>query len=285
MLGIILTILKILGIVLAVLLGLLLLVVCMVLFVPVRYRFEGAFFEEKRATGKISWFFSVIQVAFRYDEKGFTHCFKLFGTDWFFWKKKKQHKKRSKNISKTEKNRTIKETTEVFGDMGKEVPEQKVEIEEQRIQKKQDKVNDTKKTEKIENFIQKLQEKKEKPEQLFAWKDRLEAFLCEEETIQEQRLLFGILKKIMRHIRPKKCKGWLHFGLEYPNETAWVYAICCTCFDIYGDILELEPDFDREIFEGTLKCKGRICPGFCVYYAIRLYKIKKLREFLQLVKR
>ena len=56
--AVVLTILKILGIILLCIIGLLLLLLILVLVVPIRYRVEGAFTEEQKfAKGKVRWMF------------------------------------------------------------------------------------------------------------------------------------------------------------------------------------------------------------------------------------
>ena len=80
---VILTILKILGIILLVLLGLLLVIVFSVLFVPVRYRLEG----EKSSPGwseangkvKVSWLLHLIHLRIQYQEKELDWECYLFG--------------------------------------------------------------------------------------------------------------------------------------------------------------------------------------------------------------
>lgn len=62
MIAIVLGILKIIGILLLVILGLLLLVVFSVLFVPVRYRAQGSFYDHPKASASVSWFCRLISL-------------------------------------------------------------------------------------------------------------------------------------------------------------------------------------------------------------------------------
>ena len=101
---VILTILKILGIILLVLLGLLLVIVFSVLFVPVRYRLEG----EKSSPGwseangkvRVSWLLHLIHLRIQYQEKELDWECYLFGVPLKKagaavreWKKKRRKKK------------------------------------------------------------------------------------------------------------------------------------------------------------------------------------------------
>ena len=92
---VILTILKILGIILLVLLGLLLVIVFSVLFVPVRYRLEG----EKSSPGwseangkvKVSWLLHLIHLRIQYQEKELD------------WEEKEEKKEKGTGAERTEK--------------------------------------------------------------------------------------------------------------------------------------------------------------------------------------
>ena len=67
--AVVLTILKILGIILLCIIGLLLLLLILVLVVPIRYRVEGAFTEEQKfAKGKVRWMFFRVLGHFDKDE-------------------------------------------------------------------------------------------------------------------------------------------------------------------------------------------------------------------------
>jgi len=89
MVSILLTILKILGISLSVILGILVVLLLLVLFVPVRYRFSGS----RRAEGegpfsfqvKVTWLLHLINVAFSYPDAPYLKvriaCITLFRSD------------------------------------------------------------------------------------------------------------------------------------------------------------------------------------------------------------
>ena len=69
MIHIILLILKIIGIILLVLAGLLLLATGTVLFVPLRYRAEGEVYGNLKAKGRVTWLFHLISVTASYEEE------------------------------------------------------------------------------------------------------------------------------------------------------------------------------------------------------------------------
>lgn len=76
---ILLTILKILGIVLLLILGILLLGIALVLFHPVQYQVMGELEEQTYVQGKVSWLFRILSWRFSWDGKEFTSGFYVFG--------------------------------------------------------------------------------------------------------------------------------------------------------------------------------------------------------------
>lgn len=82
MLHIILFILKIIGILFLVLLGLLLTVVLLVLFVPIRYRLDGSYYGRLKGRAKVTWLLHILSVTASFEEE-FTVVVRLFGYHLF----------------------------------------------------------------------------------------------------------------------------------------------------------------------------------------------------------
>lgn len=104
MLGILLSVLKISGILLLAVLALAVLVLAVILLVPVRYGFSGKFdTDEKKICGKITWFFRLVHISVAIDGDGMKITPKILGKEWGREKKKKKWKVASK-----EENRKIR---------------------------------------------------------------------------------------------------------------------------------------------------------------------------------
>lgn len=126
---IVLLILKILGILLLVILGLLLFILLTVLFVPVRYRIQGLWKEEKWARVQVSWLLSLISFKGAYEiEKGLTGSLRVL---WFkLWKTGEEEKEESLEPEE-EETREENETGHEKGDMV-----QAMEVDLERYEKK-----------------------------------------------------------------------------------------------------------------------------------------------------
>ena len=92
MVHILLLILKAIGILILVLLGLVLAVVCLVLFVPVCYEAGGSWKDKPAGKGKISWLFGAVSLSAGYDgdESGLTAGVRLFGQKLWEMDKEKE---------------------------------------------------------------------------------------------------------------------------------------------------------------------------------------------------
>lgn len=75
---ILLTVLKVIGIILLVILGILLAGVLLVLFVPVRYRAEGEYLDRFTAKGQVTWLLHLLSVRFSF-ENGLQYSVKIAG--------------------------------------------------------------------------------------------------------------------------------------------------------------------------------------------------------------
>lgn len=64
------------------------------------------------------------------------------------------------------------------------------------------------------------------------------------------------LKKIFRKLLPRKITAKVTYGFSSPDITGKVYGIYCIIADRFTADSVVTPDFDREVFEGTVKAKG-----------------------------
>ncbi len=64
------------------------------------------------------------------------------------------------------------------------------------------------------------------------------------------------LKKIFRKLLPRKITAKVTYGFSSPDLTGKFYGIYCIIADRFTADSVVTPDFDREVFEGTVKAKG-----------------------------
>lgn len=300
MLGILWSILKIIGMILLLLIGIILFLVAVILFVPVRYQFSGSVQEdEKKVKGKVAWLFSTFAIPMTLGENGWTYTFRICGIDI------KRRKKRKKKISEKERKgdsatdakerlKTNLQTTQI---------EKKVDIKEehQKKEERQHNISEKKKKEK-KSIFEKINHKiksvrdtgkklysffrksYQKTEDVFEKKRILEEYFWQPEVQEAKQKVTVLLKKTCHHILPRKLKARLRFGLEYPDETGKLYALLCVGYGRYGQNLILEPDFEQMILEGEFSFQGRIRVLNMIYYGISFYRIKKCKDVIRFLK-
>ena len=112
MLGILLSILKILGIILLAVLAVVLLAVLVLLFVPVRYRISGKWnTEEKKIEGKVTWLFRLVHISMSADKNGQQIVPRIMGINL---KKSRKKKTKAEKRGKEQKKKKEKEKRKKF---------------------------------------------------------------------------------------------------------------------------------------------------------------------------
>lgn len=319
MLQIVLQILAIIGIVLLCLLGLLLLVIGLVLFVPIRYNVTGKKEQENmELLVRASWLFKIISFYFVYPDAGHNRL-KVLGIpvvrigkaqeEW----EEKRNKKRMKRRAKKRK-----ETSQEEAPLKEEVNtnEESVCKEEQTVST-EEKPKETESPEK-EKQTEKAKESEtgKKPEKLSWWekilakikeilykikytickicdtlkkihetKDYYVALFEEEETKQVIRRNKERIFKLLKKLKPKKLKAELLLGTGSPDTTGYVLAMYGMLYGVFGDTILITPDFEQAVLEGTFQAKGSIRAFTLLVAGLQVYMDKDLRTFIRKLKR
>lgn len=316
MLSVILTILKIIGIILLVILGLLLTAVLIVLFVPVRYKSMGSFaktddgFKDKiliRAT----WLFHILSVTFNLDDTEPKLSIKILGKELSLGtnnnEKDARNKKRHKSVSRDEKQDgkaaddiTVQNVSiEVDKSLDDSKAEQSAKITDETVvernvaeQSKKDTVENIpeKKAkaslkEKIKNIWNKIDLICEKIKNIKDVKDSFVHYLKRDDSKLAIKEIKHIILKVLKHILPKKLWARVKFGFEDPATTGNILGVASILYGVYGDHLELEPDFEHVVLEGEYKLNGRIRAFTLLVAAFKIYRNKWLKEFIAFSKK
>lgn len=312
---VILTILKILGIILLVLLGLLLVIVLSVLFVPVRYRLEG----EKSSPGwseangkvRVSWLLHLIHLRIQCREKELDWECYLFGVPLKKagaavreWKKKRRKKKvqeqkerRKKAVQ--QKNKPEKRTA--AKKKGQEKPlqiEEKTEIKTaERKQQEKEKVSDKlsrfwnrckKIVGSILGFPGKLKKKLTNIRLTFrGFCDKIKRWQTlwnQESTQAALHFLTEKGRKLICHVLPRKIRGSITFGCEDPALTGQILGAVAIAYPLYGKGVAVYPRFEEKILEGQLQMKGRIVAACLLWQAWKIYRNPDVRKTLKKIR-
>ena len=311
MLHVLLLILKITGIVIACILGLVILVVTAVLFVPVRYRVNADYHGRFKAHAKVSWL-GILRLLVSYDEELDIKAKALFITVYnnndenskaseHKKAKKKKEKKPEENIfsvsdKETEKLAEKEEKPQIK--MAEAVNETKEDVQDVKETVSEDESGDTQK----KSFFDKVKDKcfviytkikeiikliKDTVKKVSGAADRLKEkvskakeFVTDEDNKALFHFLVEQLKALVKIIRPKKYRINARVGFEDPATMGKVLAYVSILYGISGVDLSLEPVFGEDVKEGSIFLKGSIQVFPVLVIALRVYRNEQFKKFI-----
>ena len=306
MISVLLTLLKIFGIVLLSLLGILLVLLLILLFVPVRYRIKGYYKDEFICHGKITWLLHLLSVSIDFD-KELVSSIKVFGIDISsFLNKKKETAstsdtkdtvatdQESKNVTEsmsipTSANNSIEQPNEgmVYSSNIGTGPEPETDSnpkEKQNIfQKIRTFILNIKNKvlaiyHKIIDIIQNIKTKKESI-------GRYIRILQKDEVKNAFSICKKRIFKILKHLLPKKMTIHAHIGMEDPSTTGYILAIYSVLPEKIRRQVILKADFDEVIMEADFNIKGS-CNAFnLLLQLLSVITNKNCLSFYKLVKK
>lgn len=82
--------------------------------------------------------------------------------------------------------------------------------------------------------------------------------------------IWKIVKQLWRRLKPKKLEGSVRFGLEDPYDTGRILVALAISYFIYGEYVEVVPDFEKSIMVGEIRASGRLQLLWILILALRL---------------
>lgn len=290
MLSVILTILKILGIILLVILGLILALVLVILFVPIRYRSKG--YVEKTDEGiddkisvKVSWLLHIVSVRFELDGKEGKLVVKIFGKELNLNGGAKKQKQATAKTVNTNKPREMSKTYDSKDSGSFEKVDNKPVEKEQPVKTVEEKAPDEEKEkktirQKLADALDKIKAICDKIRHINHIKNAFLEYLRRDESKIAIREIKKIIFKAIRHILPQRFKADIWFGFDDPATTGNVLGILSIFYGIYRDKINLNPNFQNQELKLRYELKGRIRIFTLLMAALKIYKNKWIREFI-----
>ena len=106
-----------------------------------------------------------------------------------------------------------------------------------------------------------------------------------EENVKARESIWRELKFLWKHSRPRQADLTLHFGFEDPSWTGQCMGVLSILNVWYPGRIFLKPEFEQEIFEGTLYIKGHMMLAVPLLSIFRLWRdenvMKMYRRFRQ----
>jgi hypothetical protein len=283
MIGILLTALKIIGIVILAIIALALLIILMVLFIPVRYKGKVYFKEVPDIALSVTWFFKFLSLNITYKDG-----LDIIGKVGWLFKVYSNHDDDTDTNEETEDYKSeVREIVDTVNENKKEdisvdntnkanvITEENLEAEnkikaldkqeKKQLKKKKSKSNKKKSTDKKESKLDKLINKA---------KD-IHYLLTEEENKKTLLLMLEKTKNLLVHILPKRIVGFFKFGFDDPSTTGQVLEAVAIFYPLYRDDFKIVPMFYDEIIEVDISFKGRLRVFYALYIGLILWLNKK----------
>jgi hypothetical protein len=288
---ILLLILKAIGILILVLLGLVLAVVCLVLFVPVCYEAGGSWKDKPAGKGKISWLFGAVSLSAGYDgdESGLTAGVRLFGQKLWEMGEEKETPKAPWPLDEETLRGTDAERKEP---KDRKKPEEKETALWEENQQPRPEPEDKRHTEhkkkdvfgRIKVFLEKLkfsfQSFCDKLKNIQNIAEEKKAWLVDEENQASLKLLWKQTGRFLRHVCPRGGEGSVTFGFEEPYLTGQVLSAAALIYPFFEGNLEICPVFDDTVFEAEGSFKGRIRAGYLLWLGLGILRDGHTRRML-----
>jgi hypothetical protein len=122
----------------------------------------------------------------------------------------------------------------------------------------------------VQNFFKNLSEKKEK----------LSAALNNEDYRELAAFLWEQVKALLRLIKPKKGRLYVHYGFDDVETTGKVTMYAAILYGIIGADVKILPDFENKVFEGDAYIKGHIRLIGVARIALRCYFNKNFKKYI-----
>lgn len=300
MLAVILAILKWIGITILVILGILIFILCLVLFVPIRYKADGFYKETYQVRAKVNWLLHIVSVTFHYEkEQPFHMKLRVFGIPVFDnlkkeAKQKKQSKKREKKGEGQVKPEIVASSVPENGDRIESNEPEKRTGSSPSIDVKQDtEIEDE--TDKL-GFIQKIKLLFSKVIGTFrnikytihricdtikGIKDNITYYvelLKKDSTKAALAACQKQLIRIFKNLKPQKFQLNLHIGMEDPATMGDILGVWGMLYPIHQGHIDVCPDFEQAVFEGDFFCKGRVTVYIYIWTVMIILFDKDIRR-------
>ena len=283
MIGILLTALKIIGIVILAIIALALLIILMVLFIPVRYKGKVYFKEVPDIALSVTWFFKFLSLNITYKDG-----LDIIGKVGWLFKVYSNHDDDTDTKEETEEYKSeVRETADTVNENKKEdisvdntnkanvITEENLEAEKKiKALDKQEKKQSKKKKSKS-NKKKSTAKKESKLDKLINKAKDIHYLLTEEENKKTLLRMLEKTKNLLVHILPKRIVGFFKFGFDDPSTTGQVLEAVAIFYPLYRDDFKIVPMFYDEIIEVDISFKGRLRVFYALYIGLILWLNKK----------
>lgn len=309
--AIIFSILKWLGMILLVIVGLVVVIAACLLFVPVRYSVYLEHQEEWVVKGGASWLLHLLHLSVLVEGGQESHTMRILGVR--FDTSGRRRKSKRKTVGGRRKNQKAnvlqegeqsrKETSQknhanVFPEKIEEISPKERSRQNPGEDKERNQPESKKKTlfQRIGEFFLPIQQGfvkiykciraiwkflREGPSEAAESKKPvlIKEILQDSNTTVLWRLVWENIAALWKHSSPRKLKGKIRFGTSDPCTTGQILGVVGAGYGLLGRGVQITPDFENTVLEGNLELKGRIQIFVLLLIAKRVFLSDEWRHF------
>lgn len=302
------TILKIIGIILLCLIGIVIFLIVAILFAPFRYKIdakksEDQSFKECSVRGNVTWMWIFLRCRYSLVSGESKLSIRFLGIDVMKLNEliKKRNKGYDLNNKKSSKTKSKKKKKKNDNTKDLHISQNKADtFNEERILPIDNSLDDTvfnekgneEKKGKLEGIKEKVSGLKDKVINIKnKVKDTIQRVLYYKEELSKDenklalKFLWGKVKQVLDHIKPRKLKGNITFGMEEPDKTGQALGVLAVFYPIYGNNLTVKPDFTTKCLYGDIVAKGRIRIFTLLVICIKLIRSNEYKRINNIIKK
>ena len=279
-------IIKFIGIMLLLVLGISLVLLISILFIPVRYTLDLKHEKYWIIKGHFSWFLSIVQYKWAYDQSKdgdrLSRALFILGIKANYSKKKE---KTLDEVSQIQIQIPL-EQVEPIDSVNSANPVdlentcREGSVDHQRIKKNLF----SKFVKKIKNIKYTIHLFCDNIKKGIAKAGSIKNFIFLEST----KLAFGSIShavfSVVRKLAPRNVRGWIHFGMSDPSDTGQILGAISTVYGLIPNQLTIIPDFEQEILACDMKIIGHLHAVTVVRHGIRMILDKNVQNTYKKIK-
>lgn len=299
-LAVFLTILKVAGIAIGIIVGLVVLFICWFLFIPVRYKGKFSYHDKADIDIKFGSLGRLVHGFILYRDGNFDGEAIVLWRDFLdddedkkakrkakkkarkAKKKAKAAKRKAAKAKKKQDTTVIKAETEPKPEekpLKQPEPEVKSEIKQASLNTKR-KFGHKKNSKSKKNIFKRLKDIYNRIraaiKNFIKTKDRIMTQVRDRENKEAVLYLILMIKKLLIHFKPKKQKFIIEFGAGEPDRTGELLGAMYAIAALMGLNLIVKPDFDNKKFEFDGVIKGRVSVFWIIVWYVKLCMNEKI---------
>lgn len=277
--SVILFILKLIGIILLALLGIIAWVLLLVLFVPVHYRVSGELGDEITIHAKATWLLHLISFAIDYEAGEIANCLRIMG----ICRKPKEKsvvdvplpKQEIEPEDKIQDSRIVSESETTEADEDAKTAPERESTEKltffEKIQRR------------IQAFGEIVHKLKDTASQIGRKASDIRRVITDEANQSVVQAVFSELEYLLKHFKFRKLVTDLCFSAGDPAATGQALGVLCMFPVLYQYQVSIIPDFEREelYVKGTFEIKGHMRAIHLIVTLVHLWKKREVRVLVK----